>query len=295
MSTGNSNNFHNRNNLPAATINYAGSPYCSNGGTATVTRTGTAGGTYSAAPAGLTIDAATGDVTLGTSTPGTYTVTYTIAAAGGCPQVTATTSITVTALPAATINYAGSPYCSNAGTATVTRTGTAGGTYSAAPAGLTIDAATGDVTLGTSTPGTYTVTYTIAAAGGCPQVTATTSITITQLPAATINYAGSPYCSSAGTATVTRTGTAGGTYSAAPAGLTINATTGDVTLGYQHPWHLHGYLYHSSSGRMSTGNCNSQHHYYRSTQCYHQLCRFSLLYNSNQCTCNQNRYSRRNL
>ena len=29
-----------------------------------------------------------------------------------------------------------SPYCSNAGTATVTRTGTAGGTYSAAPAGL---------------------------------------------------------------------------------------------------------------------------------------------------------------
>ena len=92
MSTGNSNNFHNRYTaLPAATINYAGSPYCSNGGTATVTRTGTAGGTYTAAPAGLTINAATGDVTLGTSTPGTYTVTYTIAAAGGCPQVTATT------------------------------------------------------------------------------------------------------------------------------------------------------------------------------------------------------------
>ncbi|MBK7308306.1 MAG: hypothetical protein IPI88_15650 [Chitinophagaceae bacterium] len=41
-------------------------------------------------------------------------------------------------------------------------TGTAGGTYSST-AGLTINAATGDVTLATSTPGTYTVTYTIAA------------------------------------------------------------------------------------------------------------------------------------
>ncbi|MBK9484510.1 MAG: LamG domain-containing protein [Chitinophagaceae bacterium] len=217
--------------LPAATISYAGSPYCSNAGTATVTRTGTAGGTYSST-AGLTINATTGDVTLGTSTPGTYTVTYTIAASGGCSVVTATTTITITQLPAATISYAGSPYCSNAGTATVTRTGTAGGTYSST-AGLTINATTGDVTLGTSTPGTSR--YTIAASGGCPVVTATnTTITIIQLPAATISYAGSPYCSNAGTANVTRTGTAGGTYSST-AGLTINAATGDVTLGTSTP------------------------------------------------------------
>ena len=216
---------------PAATISYAGSPYCSNAGTATVTRTGTAGGTYSATPAGLTINATTGDVTLGTSTPGTYSITYSIAAAGGCGVFSTTTSITVTALPAATILYPTSPYCSNAGIATVSRTGTAGGTYSAAPAGLALNATTGDVTPGSSTPGTYTVTYTLAAAGGCPAVTATTSITVTALAAATISYAGSPYCQTGGTATVTRTGTAGGTYSATPAGLTINAATGDVTPG----------------------------------------------------------------
>jgi hypothetical protein len=218
---------------PNATISYAGSPYCSNAGTANVTRTGTAGGTYSST-AGLTINAATGAVTLGTSTPGTYLVTYTIAASGGCAQFTTTASITITALPAATISYTGSPYCSNAGTATVTRTGTAGGTYSST-AGLSINASTGDVNLGTSTPGTYTVTYTIAAGGGCGVVTATTSITITQLPAATISYAANPYCQNAGTATVTRTGTAGGTYSAAPAGLVINSATGDVTLGTSTP------------------------------------------------------------
>jgi Ig-like domain CHU_C associated/Right handed beta helix region len=215
---------------PSATIAYTGSPYCSNAGTANVTRTGTPGGTYSST-AGLTINATTGDVNLGTSTAGTYTVTYTIAASGGCAAFTTTTTITITALPAATISYGGSPYCINGGTATVTRTGTAGGTYTAAPAGLIINAATGDVNLGTSTAGTYTVTYTIAAGGGCPAVTATTIITITALPAATISYAGSPYCSNAGTATVTRTGTAGGTYTAAPAGLSINATTGEVNLG----------------------------------------------------------------
>ncbi|MBK8495754.1 MAG: hypothetical protein IPL50_12660 [Chitinophagaceae bacterium] len=132
---------------------------------------------------------------LGTSTPGTYTVTYTIAAGSGCPVVTATTSITITNLPAATISYAGSPYCQNAGTATVTRTGAAGGVYSST-AGLSINAATGDVTLGTSTPGTYTVTYTMAAGGGCPVVTATATIIVSALsvaPTAANNTNGNCY------------------------------------------------------------------------------------------------------
>ncbi len=49
------------------------------------------------------------------------------------------------------------PYCAT-GTATVTQTGTAGGTYTA-PAGVVINAATGAINLATSTPGTYTITY----------------------------------------------------------------------------------------------------------------------------------------
>ncbi|MBL7701389.1 MAG: PKD domain-containing protein, partial [Ferruginibacter sp.] len=171
------------NPAPSATISYAGSPYCSNAGTASVTQTGTTGGTYSST-AGLTLNTTTGDVTLGTSTAGTYTVTYTIAAAGGCAVFTTTASITITALPAATINYAGSPYCSNAGTVSVAQTGTTGGTYSST-AGLTLNSTTGDVTTATSTAGTYTVTYTIAAAGGCPAITATANITIANLPVVT--------------------------------------------------------------------------------------------------------------
>ena len=96
---------------PGATIAYAASPYCSNGGTATVDRTGTAGGTYTASPAGLSITSTTGAVDLGASTAGTYTVTYTIAASGGCAQLQSTASITVNAAPSATIATIQDPLC----------------------------------------------------------------------------------------------------------------------------------------------------------------------------------------
>ena len=122
------------NALPTATIAYAGSPYCATG-TATVTQTGQAGGTYSS-PAGVVINAATGDIDLVTSTAGTYTL-HIHSPVGTCSNTT-TTSITINALPTATIAYAGSPYCAT-GTATVTQTGTAGGTYTA-PAGVVINA-----------------------------------------------------------------------------------------------------------------------------------------------------------
>jgi hypothetical protein len=217
------------NEAPSATIYYLNGPvFCSNAGTATMVLTGTTGGIYSST-AGLSINPTTGNVNLGLSTAGTYTVTYTIAAANGCAQYTTTCPITINQLPAATIAYSGSPYCSNGGTASVTLTGTAGGTYSA-PAGLVINSSTGAVTLGTSTPGTYTVTYTMAAAGSCPVQYAYASITITQLPAASFSYPASPYCSNLGIITPVFSGTTGGVFSA-PAGLSINSSTGAVNLG----------------------------------------------------------------
>ncbi|KAF0197149.1 MAG: hypothetical protein FD166_2108 [Bacteroidetes bacterium] len=97
---------------------------------------------------------------------------------GGCSDVSSAVQITVTPLPVATIGYAGSPYCSSEGTVSVTQTGTSGGTYSSAPAGLSLNGADGSVNTGTSSPGSYTVTYTIAAAGGCGIVTTAASIII---------------------------------------------------------------------------------------------------------------------
>ena len=216
---------------PTAIISYAGTPFCNSlAAPQPVTLTGTSGGVYSALPAGLTIDASSGVITPNTSTLGTYTVTYTIAAAGGCAIVTATTPVTITTAPTATISYAGSPFCNSIATPqSVTRIGTAGGTYTAIPAGLTIDAGTGAITPSTSAAGTYTVTYAIAASGGCSAITTTTPVTITTAPAATISYAGSPFCTSVATSqSVTLTGTTGGIFTALPAGLTIDATTGAV-------------------------------------------------------------------
>jgi len=216
---------------PSATIVYMGSPYCNSGTTANVTRTGSAGGAYGAAPSGLSINASTGTITLGTSTPGSYTVTYAFVAGGGCGAFSTTTTVVITAAPNATIAYNGSPYCSSGTLANVLRTGSPGGTYSVLPAGLTINAATGSINLGASTPGTYTVTYSIAAGGGCAAFSTTAQVVITAAPGATIAYAGTPYCSSAGTASVTLTGSTGGTYSAVPSGLSLNGTTGAITLG----------------------------------------------------------------
>jgi len=165
---------------PTANISYTGTPFCSsNSVVEAVALVGTTGGVYNST-IGLTIDASTGGINPSTSTPGSYLVTYTIAAAGGCNAVMATTSVIITALPTATIAYTGSPWYTSAGTQAVILTGTnaySGGTYSST-AGLSIDATTGQITPSTSTPGSYVVTYTIAAATGCGMVTETANVVI---------------------------------------------------------------------------------------------------------------------
>lgn len=220
--------------LPTASISYAGTPFCSTvtSGPVTLTGTGTfTGGTFSST-AGLTINASTGEIDPSTSTAGNYTVTYTVPATGGCPSFDVTTTVDIIAAPTATISYAGTPFCTTVSSGPVTLNGTGaytGGTYSST-AGLTINGTTGEIDPSTSTPGTYTVTYTIPASSGCPSANVTNTVDITAGPTASISYAGTPFCSSETSGTVTLTGTGaftGGTYSST-AGLTINGTTGEI-------------------------------------------------------------------
>ncbi len=209
-------------------ISYPSSAYCSNAGTATVTVTGTSGGTF-ASSAGLVFNTGTGAIDLLNTTPNSYPVTYSLSATGGCPAFVTSTNVIVTRAPSATISYIGTPYCSNAGSASVSFTGTSGGIYSSTT-GLVMDSVTGTIDLLSSTAGTYSVSYKINSVGGCATYTTTTAITITDAPNATISYLSSPYCSTAGIATVTHTGTTGGVFSSA-AGLSINGATGNVNLG----------------------------------------------------------------
>ena len=220
--------------VATAAISYPASPYCSSETSAPVTLTGTGAytsGTYSA-PAGVSINSSTGEIDPSASTPGTYTITYTVPAGSACPSFDVTTSITITELPTASISYAGTPFCSTVTSGPVTLTGTGtftGGTFSST-AGLTINASTGEIDPSTSTAGNYTVTYTVPATGGCPSFDVTTTVDIIAAPTASISYSGSPFCSTVTSGPVTLTGTGaytGGTYSA-PAGVTINNTTGEI-------------------------------------------------------------------
>ena len=223
--------------LPAATISYVGTPFCSSVvGAQPVTLTGTAGGAYSST-VGLTIDPVTGAITPSTSTPGTYTVTYTMAAVGGCAIQTATTSVTITALPVATFSYTGTPYCQNAANPSPTFSGGGvAGVFSSTAGLVFVSTATGQINLSASTPGTYTVTNTIAAAGGCAIVTTTSSITITAQPVATFSYTGTPYCQNGANPTPTFSGGGvAGVFSSTAGLVFVSTATGQINLAASTP------------------------------------------------------------
>jgi uncharacterized repeat protein (TIGR01451 family) len=148
------------------------------------------------------VDANTGTIDLGASTPGTYTVIYTFGS-GGCVN-TASTTVMVNPLPSASINYLGSPYCA-AGAASVTQAGPAGGSYYSTP-GLAVDAITGAINLDASIPGTYTVMY-VLVSNGCRSIVPA-NVTINSLPIASI-LGNQNICAGQST---TLTASGGGTY-----------------------------------------------------------------------------------
>src|SRR6202012_4629989 len=167
-------------------INYAGTPFTFNAGTAITTASSTEvngnPASYTAVtalPAGLSLNTTTGDIT-GIPTAASAAANYTIKATYGGGG-TATTVVRIAVL-APSISYAGTPFTYNAGTAiaTASSTETNGNpvSYSGTlPAGLTLDPTTGNIT-GTPTSGSAATNYTITATYGAG-VTATTVVRIT--------------------------------------------------------------------------------------------------------------------
>lgn len=185
------------------------------------TITGSTGGAFAAA-AGLSINSSTGELNLGTSTAGTYAVSYT------SPAPCATTSvnnITITARPTATISYPTATICQNQSSVSVNLTGTTGGTFSAL-ASLDIDASSGTINPNNSLQGTYTINYNV---GSCGLISSTT-VQILPNDAATVSYASASYCQSQPNPSPSVAGTAGGTFAATPSGLIINSSTGNIDL-----------------------------------------------------------------
>ncbi len=204
-----------------ATFSYSQASYCSNAGNQTPTVVDA--GTFTATPAGLSINATTGVIDLAASTAGTYTVTNTTS--GACPD-TETTSITVNAASDASFNYPSNTIClsgSNQTPATVEA-----GTFSSTPAGLVfVSTTTGEINVSASAAGTYTISYNVG--GTCPDMTQT-NVTLTTNPDATFTYAQGTYCADAtDPAPVFGAGANGGVFSST-AGLTINSNTGEIDL-----------------------------------------------------------------
>ncbi len=185
--------------FPINTFNYSQTNYCQNQPNPTpVLAPGASAGTYTSTP-GLVIDPVTGTIDLLASIPGPYVITSTSATTigGTCntiPFITTSRTVIITAPASATIAYSVASFCNNITTAQgVTRTGTSGGTYSATPAGLLLNAITGEILPVASAPGLYTVTYTIPATGGCAIFTTTTQVEIINAPIPTFTQV-DPIC-----------------------------------------------------------------------------------------------------
>ncbi|KAA9325363.1 T9SS type A sorting domain-containing protein [Hymenobacter busanensis] len=228
---------------------YSTSTFCASGTNPSPTVSGTSGGTFSSA-SGLSLNASTGAINLSASTPGTYTVTYSVG--GACPA-SSTQTVTITTAPLAAFNYPSATYCAGS-TGTVTPsfgTGASAGTFSST-SGLSLNASTGVINLAASTPGTYTVTNTIAASGGCAASTATATVNITPAASSAFSYSSGTYCVSGTNPTPTVSGTSGGTFSST-SGLSLNTSTGAINLAASTPGtYTVTYAVSSACGSSST-------------------------------------------
>lgn len=102
---------------------------------------------------------------------GTHTLYMSIDGTSRCAKVVSIL-VNLTALDDASFSYALANYCTDVANPVPTVTGLAGGLFSSSPAGLSIDAVSGQIDLSQSTPNTYTVTYTTT--GTCINSSSTT-------------------------------------------------------------------------------------------------------------------------
>ncbi|PKP02900.1 MAG: hypothetical protein CVU14_02735 [Bacteroidetes bacterium HGW-Bacteroidetes-9] len=163
-----------------ASFTYGSSTLCQSGNSGLPT-TGFPGGSYTAVPPGLSINPTNGNINLGSSTPGAYTVTH--ITNGLCPD-TASIVLNVVLSTSALFGYPQSAYCVTANNPVpVFPPGSTGGTFSATPSGLVfVSIYTGEINLSASTPGVYSITNTIPPSAVCPQAFYTTTFEVLTLP-----------------------------------------------------------------------------------------------------------------
>ncbi len=230
---------------PNTTFTYSSYNFCATGTSPAATLSGSpTTGSFSASPAGLNFSSTTtGAINLATSTPGTYAITYTIAASGGCATYTYTqpTSIVISALPTLYSVGGTGAYCSTSPGGDVTLSGSQNGVsyqlFRGATALATMPGTGSALDFGfQTTAGTYTVVATNAT--GCTAtMTGSAVITITTAPNTTFTYSSYNFCATGTSPAATLSGfPTTGSFSASPAGLNFSSTTtGAINLATSTP------------------------------------------------------------
>jgi len=204
----------------------------------------TTGGTFVSAPAGLSINAATGDINLPATSIGTYNITYAYNTTGCVNGNASSTTITIEPEISTELRFSyNSPVCKDAAPVLPqTFTGfTTGGVYGSLPSGLDMNTGTGEINIGNSQPGTYTIVYNIAEQGCRLAGSRAAGITIvdTTSPVTAFDYSSKDVCVIGGAVsptTIKAPGfTTGGTFTVTPAGLNVNSSTGDINIGLSVP------------------------------------------------------------
>ncbi len=190
------------NPLDSAVFSYTSATFCQSGTNPTPTITGLSGGTFTSTSGLVFVSNTTGEINLNSSTLGTYTITYTTN--GVCPN-SSSGSITITNAPIATFNYSANAtsFCQTDPNPTpLFGAGASAGTFTSNPTGLVfVSASTGQINLLNSIVGSYTITNTIVAAGGC--ATSIDSLIISINQPATVNAGNDGTICSSQTFTIT--------------------------------------------------------------------------------------------
>ncbi len=218
------------NPIEDAAFVYSSATYCQSGGDPTPVIIGLPGGTFTSNPPGLSLNPSTGYITLATSAVGPYNLCYTTT--GACSGSSCITMTIDNTTPFASFSYQGSPFCQN-GTnpVPVFGAGASAGVFSVTPLGLQfVSINTGEIDLINSAPGTYLITNNIPPSGPCGAVTASSTVVIISSDNASFVYSSATYCTTGSPQTPVVTGLSGGTFSSAPAGLSLNPSTGTITL-----------------------------------------------------------------
>jgi hypothetical protein len=223
-------------------FSYGGAAFCQNttDPVPTITQTG---GTFTATPAGLALNASTGEIDLSNSAVGNYSIRY--ITNGPCPDSSLQPFAVLNANSAA-FAYSSSAYCqNNSSNPTPTITGSTGGVFSSTP-GLVLDTATGEIDLTASALGSYVISYTVST--GCPDI-GYFVVNILSQGVVFFGYSDTSICLNYGNSTIPLATASPGSFSATPTGLVFaNANTGEVDAAASTPG---TYLVRYTTG----GNC----------------------------------------